>query len=823
MNISIRTLIITAILLLTLPVNAQNNDARLIYNEAESDYAIGRIEQARSLLEEHLTEFRGNLKESAYRLMSLCYLADDQQEEAEQYAMMLLQESPYYSVSAQDPKRFAEIIERIRAGLSATITTASSQAENMNEVPVPTTLITDEMIRISGARNLQEVLAAYVPGMNIVDCNDDINIAMRGIYSNGQENILIMLNGHRLNSYCTNIASPDFSIGLEKLKQIEVLRGPASSLYGGVALTAVVNLITKQGADIDGVKIKGGIGNYGQLRGDMIYGKRYFDLDLLVWGSIYKANGQEFEQEYEHFYATRKFHGDVTVGHIGSKPSYEFGVQLKWNNLLFMYNTHFSQVISPFSMGYIHLPYSVDNYKTYNAVEPSFATLSHHADLSYQHQIGKLSLKGTLRYDNSDLTHYQVISDSIIHGLSAILGLNGSRYQIIDSMPGMSRYINGLEQTFGVQLKGDFNYIQNQDHKGTVSFGAEYIHFQLEDARYLLGYNFNSALEPQELGDFGKGKENSYNSFLQLKHQWKSLIINAGIRYDAKRRYDETNIKEYSPRVALIYSRPKWNVRLSYSKSFIDAPYFYRKANTQVAFFKQKPDTIKLSKETLHSYQFSFGGTQWIKGLNFEFNFFFNQARDLIFQSIIEHMNAGDIDTYGIEFLGSYERKRFTTYFSSCWQKISKSQIYGVSFSDAFNIPTFTANQVIGWRPTKNLLLHTHLSLEGSSTTYKLNILGEAMGKIIDDLIEEAKQKNDLESLKYYQDLANDLNKNFIETEDNNPRFLVNIGGEYTLGKVKFALNVSNLFNKYYERSGMGTGRVPQRGRWFMFTTSIKL
>ena len=86
---------------------------------------------------------------------------------------------------------------------------------------------------------------AYVPGMTDVASNDEQNIAMRGIYSSYQEKILILLNGHRLNSYSTNTATPDFSISLEKVKQIEVLRGPASSLYGNVALTAVVNLITK--------------------------------------------------------------------------------------------------------------------------------------------------------------------------------------------------------------------------------------------------------------------------------------------------------------------------------------------------------------------------------------------------------------------------------------------------------------------------------------------------------------------------------------------------------------------------------------------------
>ena len=824
MSIITRISTIMAFLWLALPLSAQQDDIRMIYHEAEENYAIGRIDQARDLLKNHLSEFDGSLLESAYRLMSLCYLANDDEDEAEYYASLLLRESPYYSVTPQDPKRFADIIAQIKAGLSATITTASSQAENLNEVPVPTTLITEEMIRLSGARNLQEVLAAYVPGMNIVDCNDDINIAMRGVYSNGQENILIMLNGHRLNSYCTNIASPDFSIGLEKLRQIEVLRGPASSLYGGVALTAVVNLITKQGVDVDGVMVKAGIGNHGQKRADLIFGKHYFDLDLLVWGSLYGSNGEDFEQDYDYFYEALKRPGKVTVGRIGTKPSYDFGVQLKWRDLLFMYNTHFSQVISPFSMGYIHLPYNIDRYKTYNGIKPSIATQSHHADLSYQRQLGNWFLKGTLRYDNSDVTHYKVISDSVIHGLTSVLGLKSEgKYQILDSLPGISRYINGLEQTFGIQLKGDYNYFKNQDHKGTLSFGAEFIHFQLEDARYLLGYNFNAALEPQELGDFGKGIENSYDTFLQLKHQWRSLIINAGIRYDGKHRYDKSNINEVSPRLALIWSRPKWNLRLSYSKSFIDAPYFYRKSNTQVAFFKQVPDTIKLSKETLHSFQLTFGGTQWVRGLNFEFNFFFNHARDLIFQSIIEHMNAGNIDTYGLEFMANYEHRGFTAHFSSCWQKISKSEVYGRNFSEAFNIPILTSNLILGWRPIPQLLLHSHLTFEGKSTTYQINVFGQALDNIIREMLDKAIAQKDQESIDYYTNLLNQTERHEIDTQENSPRFLVNLGAEYTLGRVKFALNVNNLFDKYFERSGMGSGRAPQKGRWFMFTTAIRL
>ena len=151
---------------------------REVYAQAESAYKVGRIEQTRDVLLQNLSNFQGSLRQNALHL----------------------EQNPYYSPSSQDPATFVEIVNNIKAGMTPTIITASNQAESLAEVPVPTTLITSEMIQTSGARNLQEVLAAYVPGMNLIDCNDDINIGMRSIYSNTQEKILIMLNGHRLNS-----------------------------------------------------------------------------------------------------------------------------------------------------------------------------------------------------------------------------------------------------------------------------------------------------------------------------------------------------------------------------------------------------------------------------------------------------------------------------------------------------------------------------------------------------------------------------------------------------------------------------------------------
>ena len=191
-------------------VIAQESSLRQAYSQAEDDYNLGRIEQASNILLDNMKEFQGNLRQSSIRLLVLCWLGLDEMEKAEEWTAKLLADDPYYTASSQDPQRFIDLVERIKRGLTAKITTASSHAETLAEVPVPTTLITEDMIRYCGGQDLQEVLAAYVPGMNIVDCNDDINIALRGIYSSGQEKILIMLNGHRINSYCTNIASTPF-------------------------------------------------------------------------------------------------------------------------------------------------------------------------------------------------------------------------------------------------------------------------------------------------------------------------------------------------------------------------------------------------------------------------------------------------------------------------------------------------------------------------------------------------------------------------------------------------------------------------------------
>lgn len=803
-------------LLTVLPVVGQENTTRQIYYQAESEYDIGRIEQALTILQDNIKTFSGNTQQSAYRLMALCWLGLDDNEKAEEATRTLLSQDPYYTASSQDPQRFIDLVESIKLGLTAKITTASSQAETLDEVPVPTTLITEDMIRNCGAQNLQQVLAAYVPGMNIVDCNDDINIAMRGIFSNGQEKILIMLNGHRLNSYCTNIAAPDFSLSLEKVRQIEVLRGPASSLYGGVALTAVVNIITKQGADVDGVKVKAGLGNYGQKHLEMIFGKHYFDLDVLFWGSIYHNTGETMyapaEMAYDNYgipYPT------VTVGRVGNKPSFDFGLQLKYKDLQLLYDTHFSEIVAPYSMSTMAKSYDHDRYRKIEGYSPSFASKSHHADLSYGWKLGNVNMKGVLTYDNSELTHYQVIVDFPFKELGWIYGSSDS-VTVFDNA-GLFRFMNGDEQNIGVQLKGDFSYINTDVHKGSLAFGAEFDHFSLDDVRYTLGYDYDMLLqESPKISENGTGEENSYNAYLQLKHQWRSFIFNAGLRYDHKKRTEDITLDEFSPRVALILLRPKWNLKLSFSRSFVDAPYIYRKTNELLPELVQNSlfaDIKPLDPEFVNSFQLTFAGIQWARGLNFEVNGFYNDAKNLIKTNIIIHRNEGKNKTAGLEFLANYRSKKFTADFNLTWTHTFKSNILDNNIDDNINTPAIMSNAVVSWQATPHLRLHTHIMFEGTQRTYNYDLVR---------LIEFYKYLADVTLEDIDAEEIAEMSGNLIMRKEMPSRVIFNIGAEYQIGKLTLGANIHNLFDTYYYRSGMNTNVVPQKGRWFMFDIAYK-
>jgi iron complex outermembrane receptor protein len=406
------------------------------------------------------------------------------------------------------------------------------------------------------------------------------------------------------------------------------------------------------------------------------------------------------------------------------------------------------------------------------------------------------------------------------------MGLDANDPNNIFIYPGLFRNISGQEQNYSFQLKGDYNYISSAHHNGNLSFGTEFSHFQLEDVRYALGYNFVMiAPENPLIPESGKGHENSYNAFLQLKHQWHSIILNAGLRFDHKKRADGRTLNEFSPRIAFILLQPKWNIKFSYSRSFVDAPYLYRKTNELLPLLSSErvgDDFSVLNPEFVNSLQLTFAGSEWAKGFNFEINGFYNRAQDLIMTHIIEHLNEAENKTIGIELMTSYRKPKFTADFNLTWMHTFESNLFTKNIDANNNTPAITSNVVLAWQATPRLKLFSNVLFESKQTSYNLDLTQMILlTNIANYILEDIAEKN-YESAQEWTDELIRVKETIIHQEDMKARAIFNIGAEYKWGNLTLGLNVRNLFNTQYNRSGMNTKLIPQKGRWFMFDVAYK-
>jgi iron complex outermembrane receptor protein len=100
-----------------------------------------------------------------------------------------------------------------------------------------------------GYRTLADALAGVL-GFRDNEDRAYAGLGVRGLYVLGDQNtrVLILLDGHALNSAAevgSSKIGEDFGIPMDQVERIEVIRGPASSLYGNNAFLGMVNVVTK--------------------------------------------------------------------------------------------------------------------------------------------------------------------------------------------------------------------------------------------------------------------------------------------------------------------------------------------------------------------------------------------------------------------------------------------------------------------------------------------------------------------------------------------------------------------------------------------------
>jgi len=164
--------------------------------------------------------------------------------------------------------------EFIDAG--AVIVTANRGTSRIADVPARVTLISSAAIESRPVSTVDEMLST-VPGLNVSRSfgifSHKSSVTMRGLSGNEQARVLVMIDGVPVNksdggSVNWNLIDPAM------VERIEVVKGPASSMYGSNAMGGAINVITRRPSGALSGKITEGYGTYNTFTGRISLGQK---------------------------------------------------------------------------------------------------------------------------------------------------------------------------------------------------------------------------------------------------------------------------------------------------------------------------------------------------------------------------------------------------------------------------------------------------------------------------------------------------------------------------------------------------------------------
>jgi outer membrane receptor for ferrienterochelin and colicin len=176
--------------------------------------------------------------------------------------------------------------------LNTATSVASGKALSTRETPGILSVITNEEIQNSGARDMIDVLR-LVPGFEVLQDNQFVmGLGLRGNWGN-EGKILVLMDGHYMNDLLYQTVQVGNHFPVDAIERIEIIRGPGSAIYGGSAEYGVINIITKGASTLNGVQAYGIGGLHSNAVGRTNAGvmaaqhNEKFSWDL----SLFKGNG----------------------------------------------------------------------------------------------------------------------------------------------------------------------------------------------------------------------------------------------------------------------------------------------------------------------------------------------------------------------------------------------------------------------------------------------------------------------------------------------------------------------------------------------------
>ncbi|MDB2414401.1 TonB-dependent receptor [Rickettsiales bacterium] len=216
-----------------------------------------------------------------------------------------------------------------------TVSVASKRDEKISEAPGIVNVLTNDEIITSGARSVFELLER-MPGVfgSKNAFTGEHAVALRGDKSaTGNYHTLLLINGRPVRDPFTG--GNDMNIlrnfPLSAIENIELIRGPGSVLYGTNAVSAVVNIITKQASSKAEGQVSASYGTYNSRGTELSFGSAGEDYNIYSAALLgktegYKIHGLDFSsvnssdnrRSTDTSYVVRANYKDLTLNAMSS-------------------------------------------------------------------------------------------------------------------------------------------------------------------------------------------------------------------------------------------------------------------------------------------------------------------------------------------------------------------------------------------------------------------------------------------------------------------------------------------------------------------------
>lgn len=494
------------------------------------------------------------------------------------------------------------------------VTTATKTLEKISKSGASVSIITREDLIKMGARNLMDALKR-LSGFSVQETFIGIPaIEVRGALTPDSEKVLFMIDGHSVNNNLVNGSATwvynNFSI--EDIKQVEVVKGPGSALYGANAFVAVINIITETSDDIKGFEVTFGSESDTTRKLNLQVGKEISDIKIAANLNILESNG------------TRQYIENDGVSNSGYtydwQDRYDFSVNIQSKHFE-LFGKYIDQRRGPFiGIGNALNDESIQDYTEY------FLDFRYHQQLS-----SKINFSGKIYIDEFKTKNYwEILPEGAIPGYPD--GLLGSP--------------TTKNQKIGAEIELEFQLTNTNK----LLSGIHFEHQSQFAVTHTTNFNPNTFAplgtysDISDTGNWNDSQNRDIAAFF-LQDIWdinKQLRLILGARYDRYSDFgDSTN-----PRASVTWEfMNDLNLSASYGKAF-RAPSFAELYNIN------NPSIVgnsELNPEKIETFEISIHG-KITKRNQFKVTGFKNYIKNLIERDSANiYQNTGKLDIQGME------------------------------------------------------------------------------------------------------------------------------------------------------------------------------